>query len=243
VVLGDGRVLSARLVVVATGPNETLTASLGMRRREGRPALQTQSFGFDLARVDGRPFPFDGCNVRGRPGDGVDFVTLFRIGATMRVNLFTVWDADDPRGREVVAAPVATLEQLFPGLTAHTGPLLATGRVQACPTHHHRLEGVEQSGVVVVGDAFQTVSPATGTGLDKVLTDVDVLCRDHLPRWLATPGMGPDKVAAFYADPRKRRVDRRSHQEWLHAQERVLRPRREAVRSVPWKLSRLVGAR
>ena len=32
----------------------------------------------------------------------------------------------------------------------------------------------------------------------------------HIPRWLATPGMGADKIAAFYADPVKRAYDAHS---------------------------------
>jgi hypothetical protein len=33
-----------------------------------------------------------------------------------------------------------------------------------------------------------------------VLTDVERLCNVHIPRWLATAGMGADKIAAFYDD-------------------------------------------
>jgi 2-polyprenyl-6-methoxyphenol hydroxylase-like FAD-dependent oxidoreductase len=65
---------------------------------------------------------------------------------------------------------------------------------------------------VLIGDAFQSVCPATGTGLSKVLTDVQRLCRGHVPGWLETPGMGAEKIAAFYRDPEKTSSDRRSLQ-------------------------------
>ena len=54
-----------------------------------------------------------------------------------------------------------------------------------------------------MGDACQSVCPATGTGLGKVLTDVDVLCRTHIPTWLETPGMRAEKIASYYNDARK----------------------------------------
>jgi 2-polyprenyl-6-methoxyphenol hydroxylase-like FAD-dependent oxidoreductase len=56
---------------------------------------------------------------------------------------------------------------------------------------------------VLVGDAFCTVCPNTGTGVDKALTDAEQLCTVHIPNWLKTPGMGWDKIAQFYADPVK----------------------------------------
>jgi hypothetical protein len=43
--------------------------------------------------------------------------------------------------------------------------------------------------------------------LSKVLTDVDVLARECVPRWLRSPGMSTAKIAEFYAHPRKRRTD------------------------------------
>jgi hypothetical protein len=36
---------------------------------------------------------------------------------------------------------------------------------------------------------FATSCPAAGTGCNKVLTDVDLLCNHHIPRWLASDGM------------------------------------------------------
>ena len=55
-------------------------------------------------------------------------------------------------------------------------------------------------GVVLVGDAFCTSCPAGGTGVRKALLDVERLCNVHIPHWLATPGMGIQKVTAFYED-------------------------------------------
>ena len=60
--------------------------------------------------------------------------------------------------------------------------------------------GYQQDGIVLVGDAFATSCPAAGTGVRRVLVDVERLCNVHIPQWLATPGMGAAKIASFYAD-------------------------------------------
>jgi hypothetical protein len=46
-----------------------------------------------------------------------------------------------------------------------------------------------------------------GTGCNKVFTDVERLCNVHIPGWLATPGMGRDKIDAFYDDAVKLACD------------------------------------
>jgi hypothetical protein len=52
-------------------------------------------------------------------------------------------------------------------------------------------------------------------GLDKILTDVDVLST-WVSQWLATPGMGADKTADFYNDPGKLATDWRALQRAHH---------------------------
>ena len=78
------------------------------------------------------------------------------------------------------------------------------------PADLYVTHGLSQPGVVLVGDAFATSCPAAGTGTGKVFTDVERLCNVHIPRWLATDGMGAEKIAAFYDDPVKRACDRHS---------------------------------
>lgn len=62
------------------------------------------------------------------------------------------------------------------------------------------VEAPVQAGMVTIGDAF-------GSGLTRMLNDVRLLSRTYIPRWLLTPGMHRRKVAAYYADSRKRRMD------------------------------------
>ena len=79
--------------------------------------------------------------------------------------------------------------------------------VKIRPADLYESSGHRQAGVVLVGDAFKTTCPVTGTGTDKVFTDVERLCRVHIPQWLATAGMGAEKIAAFYDDPVKQACD------------------------------------
>jgi 2-polyprenyl-6-methoxyphenol hydroxylase-like FAD-dependent oxidoreductase len=71
-------------------------------------------------------------------------------------------------------------------------------------------EDHRRDGVVLIGDAFQTSCPAAGTGVSRLLTDVEQLCTAHLPRWLETPGMRAEKIAQFYDDPIKQAADARA---------------------------------
>jgi chitodextrinase len=47
----------------------------------------------------------------------------------------------------------------------------------------------------------------TGTGTDKVFTDIAQFCNVHIPDWLSSDGMARDKIAAFYDDPIKTECD------------------------------------
>jgi hypothetical protein len=89
-----------------------------------------------------------------------------------------------------------------------TGRAEVVGPVKIRPADLYVTQGYLQPGVVLVGDAFGTSCPAAGTGTSKVFTDVERLCNVHIPRWLATPGMGVDKIATFYSDPVKIACDR-----------------------------------
>ena len=97
--------------------------------------------------------------------------------------------------------------RMWPGLRRLMGDFTVTGFVQIRPVDLYVTNGYRQNGVVLVGDAFSTSCPAAGTGARKVLVDVERLCNVHIPRWLATPGMGEAKIAAFYDDPVKQACD------------------------------------
>ena len=215
VTLADGTVLEGRLLVLATGPGERLRASLGFQRRLLRER-HSLSVGFSIRGKDGGPASVQSLVRYGeRAGDGIGFVSMFPLGEATRVNLFCFHDVSDAFAREVRADPAAALCKAIPSLPPIFDDAAIVGPVEVRSTDLYRTEGHEQPGVVLVGDAFASCSPAIGMGLTRILAEVRQLAFTHLPAWLATPGMGADKIAEFYADPFKRDVDglalRRSH--------------------------------
>jgi 2-polyprenyl-6-methoxyphenol hydroxylase-like FAD-dependent oxidoreductase len=128
----------------------------------------------------------------------------------MRANLFAYRTMDDPWLRELRQAPQQTLFAAMPGLRKLMGDFQVIDRIQIRPVDLHVSKGHIQPGVVLLGDAFATSCPAAGTGARKALNDAERLCNVHIPQWLATPGMGTDKVAAFYQDPVKHACDEAS---------------------------------
>ncbi|WP_441235154.1 FAD-dependent oxidoreductase [Bradyrhizobium sp. 930_D9_N1_4] len=208
--LASGRRLDARLVVLATGMAGALGYKLGIKRRV-LAERHSVSFGFTIARKDSAPFDFEALTCYGeRTADGIDYLSLFPAPAGMRANLFMFRDPADPIMRELRREPEATVLRLLPGLRSYLGDFHVTDKVQNWVMDLTVVEGHLQPGLVLIGDAFQTNCPAAGTGVARLLVDVDRLCTEYAPRWLATPGMSAEKIAQFYSDPDKLAADQRS---------------------------------
>jgi 2-polyprenyl-6-methoxyphenol hydroxylase-like FAD-dependent oxidoreductase len=230
--LADGNGIGGRIVLLASGTGGDLATRVGPPRQTIQRE-QSVCFGFDLARSDGRPFPFesltyypDGCR------SGVGYLTVFPIRDVMRANLFTFWPQRDPRTAAFVREPAAALARTLPGLTSLVGSLEVLGRAESARIDLFRVEARAQGGLVPMADAYQSVCPTTGSGLSKVLTDVDVLCHELVPDWLSTPGLGPEKTARWYDHPRKRRVDEKSLRTAAYRRQLSLDP------SLGWRLHR-----
>jgi len=200
VTLSNDEVISARLVVLANGLNIGLRRTLGVEHRIVS-ACHSVSLGFDLLPL-GRPsFDFPALTYFSeRPGDRTPYISIFPVGPAMRANLFVYRQMDDPWLRRMRRAPEETLNASLPRLRRITGEFKISGDVKIRPADLYVSSGHHQAGVVLVGDAFETTCPVTGTGTDKVFTDVERLCNVHIPNWFASPGMGADKIAAFYED-------------------------------------------
>lgn len=208
--LASGRRVTARLVVLATGMAGVLGYRLGIRRRV-LAERHSVSFGFTIARQDGTPFDFEALTCYGeRTADGIDYLSLFPVRAGMRANLFMFRDPTDPIMRELRREPEATVLRLLPGLRDYLGDFRVTDRVQNWVMDLTVVEGHLQPGVVLIGDAFQTNCPAAGTGVARLLVDVERLCTEYAPRWLMTPGMGLEKISQFYSDRDKIAADQQS---------------------------------
>jgi 2-polyprenyl-6-methoxyphenol hydroxylase-like FAD-dependent oxidoreductase len=203
VVLSNGEEISARLVVLANGLNVGLRHQLGIERRIVS-ACHSISLGFDMVPVDRTAFDFPAITYFSeRTSDRIPYLSLFPIGSRMRANLFTYRQIDDPWLQQMRRAPEQTLNASLPRLRRITGEFKIAGDIKMRPADLYVSSGHRQPGMVLVGDAFATSCPVTGTGTDKVFTDVERLCNVHIPNWLATDGMDETKIAAFYDDPIK----------------------------------------
>jgi 2-polyprenyl-6-methoxyphenol hydroxylase-like FAD-dependent oxidoreductase len=211
-VLASGTRVTARLVVLATGMAGALGYGLGITRRI-LAERHSVSFGFTIARPDNLPFEFEALTCYGeRAIDGVDYLSLFPVRGGMRANLFMFRDPTDPIMRELRRQTGSTLLRLMPGLQSYLGDFSVIGQVQNWVMDLSVAEGHLQPGVVLIGDAFQTNCPAAGTGVSRLLVDVERLCMEYVPRWLETGGMGKDKISEFYSDPDKVAADQHSLQ-------------------------------
>jgi 2-polyprenyl-6-methoxyphenol hydroxylase and related FAD-dependent oxidoreductases len=207
VVLSNEETISARLVIIANGLNVGLRHMLGIERHV-HSACHSISIGFDVVPLGRKAFRFPALTYFSeRPSDRIPYISLFPIGTTMRANLFVYRDFDDPWLREFRRAPVETLTASLPRLKRITGAFAVSGDVRIRPVDLCANTGYRRAGVVLVGDAFETTCPVSGTGTDKVFTDVERLCNVHIPEWLATDGMDESKIAASYDDPVKRACD------------------------------------
>jgi len=205
--LSDGETISARLVVLASGLSVGLRRNLGIERQI-LSASHSISIGFDIVPVGRAAFEFPALTYFSeRVKERVAYVTLFPIGNRMRANLFVYREVDDPWLREMRKNPVETMNAALPRLRRITGEYAVAGDVKIRPADVYVSTGYRQPGVVLVGDAFAATCPVTGTGTDKVFTDVARLCNVHIPAWLATEGMREDKIASFYDDPVKQACD------------------------------------
>jgi 2-polyprenyl-6-methoxyphenol hydroxylase-like FAD-dependent oxidoreductase len=207
VVLSNDEVISARLIVLANGLNMGLRHLAGIERHV-ISECHSVTLAFDLAPVGRAAFAFPALTYYPeRSSDLMAYLTLFPIRDAMRANLMIYRKMDDPWLRQFRQAPEATMLAMMPGLRRMAGEFKITGPVKIRPADLYVSDGHRQAGAVLVGDAFATSCPAAGTGTDKVFTDVERLCNVHIPNWLASEGMGAEKIAAFYDDPVKTACD------------------------------------
>jgi 2-polyprenyl-6-methoxyphenol hydroxylase-like FAD-dependent oxidoreductase len=232
VTMANGEKISARLAVLANGLNSGLRQKLGMARDE-LSACHSITFGFDMTPAGRLGFDFRALTYYGeRIADRTAYLTAFPVGAAMRANLFVYRELRDPWLQRMRTAPRETLLALLPSLHGLIGDFAVSGPVDMRPADLYVTRGCLQPGVVLVGDAFATSCPAAGTGVRKVLTDVERLCNVHIPRWLASSGMDAAKIAAFYDDPVKQACDRHSAAKARQMRALTLEP------GVSWRLRR-----
>jgi 2-polyprenyl-6-methoxyphenol hydroxylase-like FAD-dependent oxidoreductase len=236
--LSNNESISSRLVVLANGLNIGLRHALGMTREIVSPC-HSITIAFDLKPVGRRSLPFPALTYYGeKTADRMAYITLFPIGAAMRANFMVYRDMADPWLSEMRHRPVEAMDAIMPRFRKLAGDFEVVGPVKIRPADLYVTKGHLQPGAVLVGDAFSTSCPAAGTGTNKVFTDVERLCNVYIPRWLATKGMGVEKIGAFYDDPIKRICDAESTAKAYHLRALSIDD------GLPWRIrrwSRFVG--
>lgn len=210
VTLASGQVLTARLVVLSSGTGADFAKKLGLEKRMIQ-SEQSLAIGFNITPAEASKFKFDSITYYPTGSESrVVFLTLFPIMDIMRANLFAAWSNTEQQTRDFIKDPDAELARLFPRLNEVTGQFKVSSKVETGRVDLYQMERPQRPGLVLIADAYQSVCPVTGTGLTKVLTDVDVLANTCVPQWLATPGMNTAKVNSYYRNPRKQEVDAHS---------------------------------
>ncbi len=229
ITLSNGDTITARLIVLATGLNNTL----GHITRTEVSKFHSVTYGFDVESKTG--FRFQGLTYHSERPDKIGYVTFFPIGDRMRVNLFTYHQARDPWLRQMREAPIRTMFASMPRLNRFfDGNIELASDVRMRPVDIYKAGNhFDQHGLVLIGDSVGTSCPGAGTGLNKVFTDVERLCNHHLPRWLATPGMMAQKLQSFYDDPVKVESDAFSMHEAYYIRSLALDT------AVVWRLRRM----
>jgi 2-polyprenyl-6-methoxyphenol hydroxylase-like FAD-dependent oxidoreductase len=241
--LASGDVLEARLVVLSAGVGTPLYKDLGIEPRVIRD-VHSMCFGFDveLGRDAASPIPtragrdvlgFDSLTYYSEHIDSrFDYLTLFPIGDRWRANLFAYVGPRDDVTRALSRETRSTLATAFPRIDRVLGGLRVTSRVEGQVIDLYDVPGPVREGLLLVGDSHQSVCPATGTGLSKVLTDVQV-ASEAIPVWLDGGEADLEALRCYYEDPRKLKSDAQSL-EWAAYRRQVA-----TEKSLRWTIHRL----
>jgi 2-polyprenyl-6-methoxyphenol hydroxylase-like FAD-dependent oxidoreductase len=227
----DGAVVRARLAVIATGGTHIVRKSLHLGRHQLNAMLST-TFGFYVEPTSPDGFQFGAFNLKSeRNIAGFHYATFFPVGNQTRVNVFTCWHPGTAEAKEFRSNPLAELHGLFPHLSGRIGSFRLTSALQVFTTHYYRHDCSHLKSAVLVGDEFQSVSPATGMGLSKCLTDSLALLQ-VTPHLLGRKN-GRLDLQLFYDNNEKRRVDDAARHKWEWANETA------TSRSLKTKLKKL----
>lgn len=222
--LAGGGSLEARLVIVSSGLQTDVLAALGMAR-EVVSRGHSVSIGFDVAPEGRAAFDFEALTYFGEgPQHRVAYFTLFPMGDQVRANLFVYRELSDPWFKAFRADPVAAMHAVMPRLRHLTGDFRVLGTPRVRPVDLVDTKGCETAGVVLIGDAYRTACPVSGTGASKAMVDAERLCNVYAPQWLRQETITAQDIASFYADPEKQASDAHSRSVSLFAKRLALEP-------------------
>ncbi|MEL7430302.1 MAG: NAD(P)/FAD-dependent oxidoreductase, partial [Pseudomonadota bacterium] len=188
-VMDDGNVIDARLVVLASGVNENLQQDLGFRH-EMISQRHCLAIGFDVAPAGDEGFPFDTMTYWPEKASGkMSYLTFFKAGEGWRANLFGYWQPRDLEMGLLRDDPAAFLRKIMPNLGRTAGEFSVVGKLRVRPINLYQWDGRGVDGVVAIGDAWSSSCPGAGTGTTKAINDALCLSKNHIPVWLEERGI------------------------------------------------------
>jgi 2-polyprenyl-6-methoxyphenol hydroxylase-like FAD-dependent oxidoreductase len=197
--LQSGHHIESRLSVLATGLHRSLHKGLG-EVRETLSVHHSLTAGFNVQTDQ----PVDEVLVmHGNERNHIDYLTLFPYeGGIIRGNLFVYGDTAQ------FMAPLQRadgLHRLLPNLCSAMGEIRITSKV-LIRNNHLSVSRIAKPGIVTIGDAYQTPCPAAGTGIIRLLFDVQALA-DYVPRWLRAGDVSVGRIQEFYEDSARAAAD------------------------------------
>jgi 2-polyprenyl-6-methoxyphenol hydroxylase-like FAD-dependent oxidoreductase len=145
-------------------------------------------------------------NVRHR----IDYLAVFPMGNAWRGNLFTNCGHQDELVQAFRGSARDALLMGLPDLEAVLGPFTINGPVQMRINDLIAATDYRRDGIILIGDALRSSCPSTGTGISRLLLDIELLHLHHLPRWLAAGRANAAALSAFYDDPAKVAFERQA---------------------------------
>ena len=209
VVTAAGARLACRLVVLTTGEARHLLEPLGARYTP-EPPDQTFAVAFNIQGALGTERPVDSQTYhRPLPGTPLAYATFFRLGSTVRANLFCPGPTDAAWQHDLRARPLAILSAGNRRLAHAARNWQIVSPVTTRKVQVARVQPPACPHIVALGDATHTIDPAGGGGLTFALTETELLVQVYAPRWLQTNDLSAGAIGAFYDDARRKAAVRR----------------------------------
>jgi 2-polyprenyl-6-methoxyphenol hydroxylase-like FAD-dependent oxidoreductase len=234
--LQSGQVLCGWMVVVATGAEGRQADQLGLTRSVLCPDYSL-SFAWEMELDDPERMSHASLIFRStHTHHGYGSLKLFDCGdRRIRANFLTYWKPGENRHVAMKSGKaVEVLSRTVEGLLPYLGPFRITSQIEESITHLTRVQGGEEAGLLLAGDASGQAAPSGSAGLRKGWNDVRILA-ELMPRWERESRSGQESLSLYYSHAAKHGVDG-------EALARSLRERKVAIDWRPeWATRRLIG--
>jgi len=194
--------IECRLVIMATGDARQMLETLGATYEARMPnQVFVAAFTFDGSLGD--PQAPDDSQTYHRPvvGGPVAYATFFRLGDSLRANIFCPGAVSEPWQRDLKQRPLEALARHNRLLAAAARSWQLTSPVMTRKVQVAGLHAPAVPRVVVLGDAAHTIDPSGAGGLTFALLEAEVLLDFYVGRWLGNDDTGPRAIGEFYTDP------------------------------------------